>query len=187
MPTHDTTTDASADFAALLERIQQHDNTADALTLLHIGDTETRIANRAAPDAPLQTGVLPIGVAHIARSAFRGELPTAIRLEEAIQEVEDALAPARQRLVLSGSRLYAAAADLLAVARFAGHVDQPPLRLERAAVEICYDRLAAVAEGRPAASEGLPQGLAGARFAATLLVLREFLHHMDFAAVDLVA
>jgi hypothetical protein len=34
--------------------------------------------------------------------------------------------------------------------------------------------------GRPPASEGLP---AGGAFAATLLILRELMHHLKFAAI----
>jgi hypothetical protein len=51
-------------------------------------------------------------------------------------------------------------------------------------VERVFNRLAAVAQGRPAAHEGLPEDPA---FAARLLVLRELMHHMPFAAVTLLS
>jgi hypothetical protein len=47
-------------------------------------------------------------------------------------------------------------------------------------VEQLFQQLAAVAEGRPVASSGLP---AGRTFAATLLILREFMHHLGFDSI----
>ena len=52
------------------------------------------------------------------------------------------------------------------------------LPLER--MEQTFERLAAVAEGRPAVLEGLPDSTA---FAAVLLILREFMHHLAFSAI----
>jgi hypothetical protein len=51
-------------------------------------------------------------------------------------------------------------------------------------VERCFDRLAKVVQGSPAAYEGLPQD---PTFAATLLILREFMHHRRFASVTWVS
>ena len=45
------------------------------------------------------------------------------------------------------------------------------------AVERTFDRLALVINGRPAHFEGIP---GGNDFAATLLILREFMHHLQF-------
>jgi len=47
-------------------------------------------------------------------------------------------------------------------------------------MEKTFDRLASVSLGRPAAHEGLPDSTA---FAATLLILREFMHHLKFASL----
>lgn len=49
-----------------------------------------------------------------------------------------------------------------------------------AVVEQLFQQLAAVAEGRPVASSGLP---AGTTFAAALLILREFTHHLAFDSI----
>jgi len=48
------------------------------------------------------------------------------------------------------------------------------------AMEQTFERLAAVAEGRPVVQEGLPEST---EFAAALLILREFMHHLGFSAV----
>ena len=47
-------------------------------------------------------------------------------------------------------------------------------------VERLFDLLAALSQGRPASSAGIPDS---PEFAARLLVLREFMHHLGFAEV----
>lgn len=48
------------------------------------------------------------------------------------------------------------------------------------ALERTFDRLTSVALGRPASQEGLPDDKP---FAATLLILRELMHHLQFASI----
>jgi hypothetical protein len=50
------------------------------------------------------------------------------------------------------------------------------------AVERLFDLLAALSLGRPASSAGIP---ADGVFAARLLILRELMHHLGFAALQL--
>ena len=50
------------------------------------------------------------------------------------------------------------------------------------AVEGQFDLLAAFIFGRPASSAGIP---ADSSFAATLLILREFMHHLQFPAITI--
>jgi hypothetical protein len=47
-----------------------------------------------------------------------------------------------------------------------------------------FDRMAAISMGRPAGQDTLP---AGAAFRATLLILREFMHHLQFQSITLKA
>lgn len=49
------------------------------------------------------------------------------------------------------------------------------------AVERLFDLLAAWSLGRPAVVSGIPTD---AGFAATLLILREFMHHLHFACIQ---
>jgi len=68
------------------------------------------------------------------------------------------------------------------IATLAGIAQGPVRTLPVDAMEHLFHRFAAVSEGRPASQEGLP---ADAAFAATLLVLRELMHHLPFAALTL--
>ena len=130
----------------------------------------------AVPDAVL---ALDIGTRRTAAAHFRHEPPTADELENAIMTVEDALAPARAQIV-AGSALFCSDGMVRELAQLAGLPDRPDTALSRDAIECLFDRLGRVALGRPAALEGLP---ARNDLATTLLILREFSHHMDFAAV----
>ena len=51
------------------------------------------------------------------------------------------------------------------------------MALSREAVEGTFERLAQAASGRPLSSCGIP---ADPEFAARLLILREFMHHLQF-------
>ncbi len=69
-----------------------------------------------------------------------------------------------------------------ALALLAGVPEAPEMVLSRDALERVFARLAAVTLGRPAAQEGIPDDAA---FAASLLILREFMHHLKFSAVTI--
>lgn len=49
-------------------------------------------------------------------------------------------------------------------------------------VEALFNRLVAVSQGRPGSQESLPTDV---RFLAAMLILREFMHHLNFAQVTL--
>jgi len=51
-------------------------------------------------------------------------------------------------------------------------------------LERTFNRLTAVSLGRPASREGIPAGVA---FAATLLILRKFMHHLQFSSITVKA
>lgn len=151
-----------------------------ALTLLQLGAGQTLVASGRGAEADAVLA-LALGADRTAAAHFRRELPTALELEQAIAAVEEEVMPARSGIV-PGSALFAADAALAEVARVAGLDGAGTLSLE--AVERAFDRLARVAQGSPAAHEGIP---ASAAFAATLLILREFMHHLRFDAVTLPA
>jgi hypothetical protein len=90
--------------------------------------------------------------------------------------VEDAVMPVRA-LLAPGSTLYTADGGIRQIALAAGLPAQPELRLPLEAVEHTFNRLAALSLGRPATQDTLAQDNA---FAATLLILRECLHHLGF-------
>lgn len=145
------------------------------ITLLHIGSGQTLVASGKGRE-PEAVIALAIGAQKTSDDFFRHNPPTPLELENAIMTVEDELARARA-IIVEGSTLFTRDAALREIALIAGLPDQPVLTLSLETMERTFDRLAAVSLGRPAAREGLPSSTA---FAATLLILREFMHHLKF-------
>lgn len=153
-----------------------------AITVLHIGEEQTAVATGSAaePDAVL---VLAIGSKKTVADFFKHTPPTPGELENAIMVIEDELTRLRT-ITSAASTLFTAGADFREIALAAGVPDQPEMILALDAVEQTFDRLAALTLGRPAASAGIP---ASAQFAATLLIVREFMHHLQFASITVTA
>lgn len=149
-----------------------------AITVLHIGEEETAVATGvgAEPDAVL---VLAIGSRKTAADFFRHTPPTPGELETAIMVVEDEVTRARS-MAAGHPTLLTTDTALRELAQIAGIPDGPELILSLEAVEGLFDLLAALSQGRPASSAGIP---ADPAFAATLLILREFMHHLKFTAI----
>jgi hypothetical protein len=146
--------------------------------VLHIGAEGTAVAigSGAEPVAVLALGV---GSRKTAVRHFLHESPTADELENAITAVEDALMPVRAQIP-AGSVLQSMDAGIREIAYAAGLPHQPKLKLHRDTVEQTFSRMVEVAHGRPASHDALPPG---ADFAARLLILREFMHHMGFGEI----
>ena len=102
-------------------------------------------------------------------------------MEDAIQIVEDELARVRH-LIPRDSSLITTDAGIREIAQIAGLPEQARMVMHRDAVERSFDRLAAVTQGRPVATEGIP---ASPAFATRLLILREFMHHLQFDSITL--
>ncbi len=138
------------------------------LTMLHIGSDESALLFGHRDDAPAVVR-LRLGSAALARDVLRHDPPTPLEIEHAIAAIEDEVMPLAKRLppssvwVASGAAVHelVAGADSLTLAN----------------VERLFQQLAAVAEGRPAASGGVPTGAA---FVASVLILRECMHHLHF-------
>ena len=143
------------------------------VAVLSIGPTETVVATGRSedPDAVL---VLRIGAETIARGHFGHTPPTALELENAILTVEDEIARA---LFPPDTVLLSMDAPLRELALLSGIRQADAMAMSRAAVEGTFERLAQAASGRPLASCGIP---ADPEFAARLLILREFMHHLQF-------
>jgi len=168
--------DIRADYAFLRSDLPDD----SAVTVLHIGAGETLVASGKGHQAEAIM-VLAIGAERTSAEFFRHNLPTPLELENAIMTVEDEIARART-VIVDGSTLVTRDTALRDIALIAGLPDQPELTLSIELVEKTFDRLTAVSLGRPAAHEGLP---GSAAFAATLLILREFMHHMKFASLTI--
>ena len=150
----------------------------DKISVLHIGREETAVAvgNGFEPVAIL---VLAIGSQKTAREYFKHTPPTPLELENAIQTVEDEIACART-LIPDGSGLYTTDAAVREVAMLSGVKESPEMILSLEAVEQTFDRMASVTLGASVSHAGLPESI---EFAAMLLILREFMHHMKIVSI----
>lgn len=117
---------------------------------------------------------LPLGIGGLARRYFSHSPVWASAWEAAIQTVEDAIAPMRKQIP-AHSRLWVRQTDFAGLpGAVAQNVDWAWLSIE--AAEAAFNSLAVQAEGLPVPAD-LPRTPA---FAARLLILREWLHHMGF-------
>jgi exopolyphosphatase/pppGpp-phosphohydrolase len=147
------------------------------VAVLHIGAEQTAVV--AGSGSRPEMLMLEIGSRKTAADFFRHEPPTPGEMENAIAAVEDEVTRARA-MIPPGSMLFTTDAAIREITLVAGVADGPELRLSIAAMEQTFERLAAIALRRPAGWEGIPAGHA---FAATLLILREFMHHLQFPSI----
>ena len=150
-----------------------------AVTVLHIGEAQTAVATGTGNEAG-DVLVLSIGSKTTAADFFKHMPPLPGELENAIMLVEDELSRLR-RVMVAGSALVTTDAAIREIALVSGVAMQPELILTLDAVERSFESLAALSLGRPASSAGIP---ADAAFAATLLILREFMHHLQFSSIS---
>jgi exopolyphosphatase/pppGpp-phosphohydrolase len=150
----------------------------DTLVLLHIGPEQTGIAvgQDAMPDVAL---TLTIGAQKTAREYFKHTPPSALELENAIVTVEDEITRVRN-LMPAGARLVTTDMTIREITILSGITPGDIMRLPLQAMEQTFERLAQVCLRRPVPSDNLPTSKA---FAATLLILREFMHHLQFADI----
>lgn len=173
---------ADADIRARFRAMRMGACPDGALTVLHIGAEHTAVATGQGHEASAVL-VLDIGAHKTARQFFRRSPPTPLEMENAIAIVEDEVIRA-VALLAPGSALLCSDALVREIAVLSGVAPIPSMRMPLDAMERVFERLAAVAEGRPVVREGLPRGT---DFAATLLILREFMHHLRFTSVVVVA
>ena len=167
-----------SEVAALYRSLRGSVPPGQTIVVVHIGACETTLASGTGGE-PDGTVALAIGARNTAQDHFKHRPPTPGELENAIMVVEDELARARATIA-DGAVLLSGDAALREVARLAGVTDRAELSVQIDAVEGVFDRLAAVSLGRPASSAGLPEDN---EFAATLLILRELMHHLGFSAL----
>lgn len=157
-----------------------HSVVADAglLAVLHIGEDHTGLAVGLGTEVQA-TLILAIGSQRTAREFFRRTPPSPLELENAIATVEDEVTRART-LMQPQPRLYTRDAGIRAIAVLSGVAESDWMELSLEAMERSFDRLTSISLGKPAAQMGLP---ADNGFAATLLILREFMHHLGFLSI----
>jgi len=143
--------------------------------LPHIGSEETQVIVRS-DDNQEKSLLLTLGSQLTSVGYFRHSPPTPDEMETAIMVVEDEVIRIRHDIP-PDAKLFSTDNDIRALARIAGEAENEIMTLSLDAVERTFDRLALVINGRPAHFEGIPDGN---DFAATLLILREFMHHLQF-------
>jgi exopolyphosphatase/pppGpp-phosphohydrolase len=147
-----------------------------ACVLLHIDEEQTLVV--IGHGMRIEDVIeLPLGAMSTSRAHFQRYPPTPAEIENAIQVVEDTLMPVRAKIP-QGAELASADAAVELVARLASA--GTPLPIE--AMEEVFNRLADAIMGSPASMAQIPEDPG---FAASLLILREFMHHMQFAAIRL--
>jgi exopolyphosphatase/pppGpp-phosphohydrolase len=176
--TRDIETEIRLRYAAL--RTGVTDDTP--ITVLHIGAEQTVVASGsgAEPEAIL---TLAIGARKTAADYFKHDPPSPRELENAILTVEDEVIRART-MNAGGATLCTTDAAIREIALIGGVPDRPELIFGRDAMERTFERLTVVTLGKPASQEGIPNSIA---FAATLLILREFMHHLKFSSITIKA
>jgi exopolyphosphatase/pppGpp-phosphohydrolase len=148
------------------------------ISVLHIGEQQTTVAAGTGAE-PSTVFKLPIGSRKTAVEYFQHNPPTPGEMENAIVAVEDAVASART-ITSGGTRLFTTDEAIRKIALISGVTDGAELILTRDAMEQTFERLTAVTLGRPDSRKEIP---ANVEFAATLLILREFMHHLQFLSI----
>lgn len=145
----------------LYSRARYSERMAAAETWLHFGEDTTQVVQ----EAPV---VLAVGSGNLAAEHFRHDPPSPLELENAIAAVEDEIASVHTRIT-RGSRLRTNDAVVRDIALEAGVPAGAEMALAVEAVEHAFQRLPSLATGKEKA--------------ATLLILRELMHHLGFEVI----
>ncbi|MDP1943515.1 MAG: hypothetical protein Q8K76_06975 [Rhodoferax sp.] len=152
------------------------------MTVLHIGAEQTTVLCRQGTTLTASL-VLNVGAQKTAQLFFKHAPPTPYELENAIAAVEDEVMRVHTQIVPDAS-LVTSDAAIREIARLAGMAPVTPRQLSRDDMEQVFQRLTALSLGRPASQDDMPTDAA---FAATLLILREFMQHLHFTSITVQA
>ena len=143
---------------------------------LSINAEETHILFEQNPSEPEHQIILKIGYQKTAREFFWHHPPTPLEIETAINMVEDEIIPLHTK-VDSSSILVTTDSTIEQIALLAGIAKRSVMMMSLDAMEQVFNRFADIVSGRPVSQDTLPDSL---EFAATLLILREWMHHLRF-------
>ncbi len=150
---------------------------ATKITLLHISEEYTLVASGKSSSEPDNIWTFPLGSERTAREFFKQSPPSASEIEYAINFIEEEIIPIKKNLS-AGSTLFTFSPAILKVALQSDkEQSSPEITLSIKEMEDVFSRLAAIISGRPYSTDTLPDS---ASFAAALLILREFMHHLEF-------
>ena len=190
MPEHPASIGTAALYIALHHHADQRANEAPehkvspspaSITVLHISAAHCVLVSGSTAENGM-TRVVSGGSLSVPTLYFRQTPPDEGDLERAIEHVEDAVMPERPQLA-PHSQLYSADRTIRQMALLTGQTAAPNMQLSLDEVEALFNRLAARASGRPVSQDSdLPTD---AEFAATLLILREYMQHLGFATLKI--
>ena len=145
------------------------------ICLLQIEAEQTSLYQGCVGELPEQQS-LPIGSRQLGQGPLRHTPPSPLELEQAIAAVEDLIMPLAHQVRTDAHLLLLAPA--LAPLAAASRGASP---LTRVQIERYFQQLAAQAEGDPRATslfKPTPE------FAAALLIVREWMHHLGFERLE---
>jgi len=148
---------------------------------LHIGTLETQLALGASAQQAAQQLRLRIGRAQVAGTLFKHSPPTPLEVETAIAAVEDEIMAA-PKIGGADMALDCSDAAVWALSRYVPGADTAAGCLTLVQVEDLFNAFAARVQGRVLSAADLPDDNA---LYATLLILRELMHHLGFARIAL--
>jgi len=161
------------------------------MTRIDIGQHETLVTGDGGSIAPEASSVHRLGVGYlrVGRRPFRYEPPGPQELEQAIALVEDAVMPLSGSLARGVTLLAVGDGAAILASALAGASREREgsdagagLVLSLDEVEGLFQRVVEVSEGSPLAGAGVP---VDGGFVATLLILREFMHHLGYGSVGI--
>lgn len=153
----------------------------EQITLLHIGGERVAVATGIGNE-PSGVVILEIGYNKTAVDYFKHNPPTPSEVEYAIMAIEDEIARVRA-IIPKDSMLISVDECIREIALYCGLDNQPELNLNREAVEQAFARFSSVVQGLPIPSLS---PLSSATFSSSLLILREFMHHMKFVSIHII-
>lgn len=153
-----------------------------AIVTLDIGEYLSRVVMHGAGRASA-TVEIAVGSGSTSARFFKSGLPAPDEFEAAIDGVEAEVMKLHP-ILDAGSVLVAKGAALGEFGRVSGCAPLGEGSASLEAVEQIFQRLVSASYGLPSMRSGLPHGTA---FAATALILREFMHHLGFSSIAFAA
>jgi len=130
------------------------------------------------------TLTLPVGFAAIGDRYFKHTPPTYDEVEYAINFIEDEIEKIAPMIPRSGCHLVTDTPFVRNIAQLCGVDTSPEMPLSRDTLEYVFGQYAEIAMGRPPRPY---ESDISPRFYAQLLILREYLHHLLFDHVTVIA
>lgn len=145
------------------------------IVALHLGPQHCAMAVGTGAEPP-RLQFLELGLRRTVEQQFKTTPPTPLALETAIMVVEDVVMPLRA-LIPEGALLCSHDTVVHQIAQVSGLAAHGPMVLSLEDLERSFNRMSQVVLGSPAAHQGLP---GDPHFAMALLILREFMQHLQF-------